>query len=207
MVPSVRSQVVGVLLLLALVVSLGAWSAAHHLNPRNFGVVAEGKVYRSAELEPAALARVVRERGIRTIIDFRIDDPEVVLRREQKTAEALGVERIVLPMEGDGQGNLNNYIQALRIMTDPARQPVLVHCAAGAQRTGCASGLYRIVVEGWTPERAFDEALSFDHDPAKNPHVRRILEVESARIGEAFRSGGTLPDMPAVGRSTRDQAP
>ncbi len=34
----------------------------------------------------------------------------------------------------------------LRIVTDPKRVPVLVHCQAGADRTGTMCAVYRIAV-------------------------------------------------------------
>ncbi|MFX4883845.1 tyrosine-protein phosphatase, partial [Acinetobacter baumannii] len=35
--------------------------------------------------------------------------------------------------------------QMINIMKDPARQPVYVHCAHGADRTGLVVGLYELV--------------------------------------------------------------
>ena len=97
-----------------------------------------------------------------------------------------------------GRGNPNAYVEALRIITDPASQPVLVHCAAGAQRTSACIVLYRELVQGWPRERAMPEAYAHDHNPAKNPHLTPYLDANEARIAEAFRAGsGTLiPGQP-----------
>ena len=48
-------------------------------------------------------------------------------------------------------------LKALRIMTDPAKRPLMVHCAHGADRTGALVALYRVVVQGWTKEQAVRE--------------------------------------------------
>ncbi len=50
-----------------------------------------------------------------------------------------------------------DVIHFLRIVTDPKRTPVLVHCQHGADRTGTMCAMYRIVVQGWTKEEAVRE--------------------------------------------------
>lgn len=45
----------------------------------------------------------------------------------------------------------------LRIVTDPKRTPVLVHCQHGADRTGTMCATYRISVQGWTKAEALRE--------------------------------------------------
>lgn len=158
--------------------------------PKNFGVVDEGKIYRSGELTPAATARIIRERGVRTIIDLGAYDKDPAGERvAQRTAEALGVERRVFRLEGDGRGNPNAYVEALRIMIDPAKQPVLVHCSAGAQRTSGCILLYREIVQGKPRETQWHEAYEHQHDPGDNPHLKPYLDEWAGQIAEAYRSG------------------
>ena len=47
----------------------------------------------------------------------------------------------------------------LRIVTDKASQPVLVHCAQGSDRTGMMVAIYRIVVQGWSKDDALKEMV------------------------------------------------
>lgn len=182
-----------------LCVGLAAW-AWPHVVPKNFGVVAPGKVYRSGELTTAALADVIEDHGIRTIIDFGAwDEGSQRDRLEARTAETLGVERHVFRLYGDGTGDPTMYLHALRIMNDPAKQPVLVHCGAGAERTGCAVVLYRHIVQGIDVDRAYEEARSFEHDPARNPKLRPVIDHIVGPVREAYEQGletVTLPDQP-----------
>lgn len=167
------------------------------LVPRRFAEVASGKVYRSGRLTPGALARVVERHGIKTVIDFGADpegtDPD---RREAATAAALGIDRVVFRLEGDARGDPNAYARALAIMTDPARLPVLVHCSAGTERTGCMVILYRHLVEGVSIDDAYAESLRMGHD-ADNPHVRLMAEEFKDDVRRSWRSGepieGWLP--------------
>ena len=106
-----------------------------------------------------------------------------------ETAAALGMERYVFRMEGDGTGNPNAYVQALRVITDPTKQPVLVHCAAGAQRTSGCVILYRNLIEGVDFDRAYEESKGHRHDPAKNPRLRPFLKTWVEQINRAYRAG------------------
>jgi hypothetical protein len=173
--------------------------ARPNLVPRNFGVVEEGRVYRSAALTPGAL-RVVRERfGIKTIVDLGAFDKDPLGERvEGRAAAALGMERFVFPLEGDGTGNPNAYVAALRIMTDPARLPVLVHCSTGAQRTGGCVMLYRDLAQGRALDETYDEAKRYRHDPGRNPRLLPFLREHEAAIMGAVRGGGSIPGYPGL---------
>lgn len=162
--------------------------------PRRFGVVAEGKIYRCGRLTPGAVARVHEEKGIRTIIDFGAWEPDSIEeQREQRTAEALGIKRHVFRLEGDSRGDPNAYVKALKLMRDPAAHPVLVHCSAGSERTGCVVMLYRHFDENVTAEAAYDEAQRFDHNPAKNPHLIDTFIQWKGPIRESLRTGVPIP--------------
>lgn len=185
-------------LIIAAVIALGVWfwvgNAAPNLYPKNFGVVDEGAVYRAGRLTPEAIRKVDEEHGVRTIVDLGAHHPgSAGERREALTAQALGVERHVYRLFGDGQGDPNQYVRALRIMMDPEAQPVLVHCAAGSERTGVAVALYRMLAENATFESAMDETRDYRHDPADNPHVREMLETWRGPIAEALQNGTVIP--------------
>jgi protein tyrosine/serine phosphatase len=50
-----------------------------------------------------------------------------------------------------------DVVRFLRIVNDPARTPMLVHCEHGADRTGMMCAFYRIAVQGWSKEDALRE--------------------------------------------------
>lgn len=165
-----------------------------NIEARRFGVVEPGKVYRSGKITPSALQRLHRDHGIRTIIDLGTYEPgSPEEAREQRTADLLGVTRYRFNLEGDATGDPNDYVEALRLMSDPTLQPVLVHCGAGTERTGCAIVLYRTIVQGRSIQSAYDEAKRFDQDPGKNEWVFRMLLEWAPKIEEAYRGGGPVP--------------
>ena len=161
--------------------------------PRNFGVVREGAVYRSARLSPSMLAATVERHGIRTLVDLgAYADPERA-RRVDAVLRERGVQRMAIRMHGDGRGNPNGYLEALRVLADPERQPVLIQCAAGAQRTSALVLLYRHVVEGVPMQQAYPESFDFGHEPDEWILLAYLADW-TGPIAQAFRSGGAVAD-------------
>ena len=164
------------------------------LFPKNFGVVEQGRLYRAGDLTPAAFEKVVARHGVRTVVDLGAHHPgSPGEQREIETLDHLGVERVSLRLFGDARGDPNNYVHALRVMTDPQRGPVLVHCAAGAQRTGAAIAFYRMLVEGTSLDEAMLEAQRYRHDPEDNPHLRAMLETWAEPIRQSLETGEPIP--------------
>jgi DSP-PTPase phosphatase fused to NAD+ Kinase len=179
--------------------------------PRNFGVVTEGAIYRSARLSPSMLTEVVERHGIRTLVDLgAYADPERG-HRVDEVLHAHGAERVAIRMHGDGRGNPNGYLEALRVMADPARRPVLIQCAAGAQRTSALVLLYRRVVEGVPIQETYPESFDFGHEPDEWILLAYLADW-AGPIEAAFRTGGPvanaapLPPPGAGGIDARDGA-
>ena len=78
-----------------------------------------------------------------------------------------------------------DVIRFLKIVRNPANQPVLLHCKHGADRTGMMVAIYRIVEQGWSKEAATAEMTSggFGYHPIWSNLVRYIekMDVNSIR--------------------------
>jgi protein tyrosine phosphatase (PTP) superfamily phosphohydrolase (DUF442 family) len=107
-------------------------------------------LYRSGQLTSRQLSQAVMRHNIRTVVNLQWPGEEMV--EERALAARLGVDFINLPMPGDGFGEEWEFREFLKIMDDPERLPVLVHCARGTCRTGAAVGIYRIERDGWALE-------------------------------------------------------
>lgn len=46
-------------------------------------------------------------------------------------------------------------------MSSPASQPVFIHCRQGKDRPGLVVAVYRMEVEGWSPEGAIAEMQAY----------------------------------------------
>jgi protein tyrosine/serine phosphatase len=88
----------------------------------------------------------VEKYGIRTIINLRGEQPsEDWYRGEVTEARRLGIEHIDFKMSAHHVLSQEDSERLIAIMMD-APKPILVHCKAGADRTGLASALYLAAV-------------------------------------------------------------
>jgi tyrosine-protein phosphatase SIW14 len=154
----------GVLLIATLLVG-GPWwyKVEYDRHFRNFHVVDAGKLYRSAQLDVDGLKHVVREYGIRTIVDLR-DGQQALDRAEESWATATGIKHVRIPPRAwwcdDGRWPVPAEIglaEFRQVMDDPRNHPVLVHCWGGVHRTGLYCAVYRMDYQHWTKPDAVAE--------------------------------------------------
>lgn len=88
--------------------------------------------------------------GIKTVVNLRSLHSD----RDELEGTKLGYEHIRMET---WDPELEEVKAFLKIVTDPKKQPVFVHCMHGADRTGTMVAVYRIVIEGWDGEKAIDE--------------------------------------------------
>ena len=78
-----------------------------------------------------------------------------------------------------------DMLRFLKVITDPDRQPVFVHCRRGIDRTGTMVAIYRMCVQGWPKAEAIREMTkgSFGYDD-KFPNLvdyLRNLDVDKLK--------------------------
>lgn len=151
-------------LLLTLALAAPTWAAgttaesasrpavdASSIHIDNFGQV-NAHYYRGAQprgRDYADLAAI----GVKTVIDLTKDgDPT-----EAAQAQAAGMRFYRIPMTTHETPSADKLSQFLRLVADPANQPVYVHCQGGRHRTGVMTAAYRMTEEGWNADQAFAE--------------------------------------------------
>lgn len=138
-------------LLAALLLAAGVlWARAGR-----FATVAEGRLYRSAALPPADVVELCRREGIRTVVDLRKTTWKA--RQEQEVLERAGIRHLHLPST---QVPRPEVIERFLEIVDHEPGPILLHCTHGVGRTGALVAVYRMEREGWSPRRAWLEALA-----------------------------------------------
>ncbi len=136
---------------------------------------------------------------IQRVVDLTFDNPyDKNHVAELAAIEELGIERKLCPLLSDGTGDVHIYAQAVAEVADAARQgkPVLVHCAAGTQRTGGVVALYRLLVEGKSPEFVFDEMREYKYDPQYSPKLLHYVNEHIGEIAEDLVRNGTIRRVP-----------
>lgn len=105
--------------------------------------------YRGAQPLAEGIAELTRL-GVRTVVNLRSAHSD----RELLEGHALGYESIQCKA---WHAEDEDVVKFLRIVTDPQRQPIFLHCQHGADRTGMMTAIYRIIVQGWSKDDAIAE--------------------------------------------------
>ena len=119
-----------------------------------------GVLYRSAQLSGAALNDLIRDKGIRTVLNLRgAHAGQQWYDRELAATINSNAEHLDLKLSASTEPTrttLNELLQTLR----RARKPLLIHCEGGADRSGLAAALYELRIAGKPTDKAAGQ-LSF----------------------------------------------
>jgi protein tyrosine/serine phosphatase len=168
-----RLIVLAALLLLAGLAVLDGWRQSSW---DNFGVVEPGRIYRSGRLRPAQLRAAIESYGLRTVVNLSAHDDRPGDVEEESLVRERGLTYLGETWPGDGVVPPEKLRWVAGVLADPAKQPILVHCARGTYRTGAAIASVRILRQGWSLESARGEMERYGFDPAKQPGLAELIE-------------------------------
>lgn len=173
------------LVIAALLAGAGGWYAYWDRVEHRLRTVTDGKIYQSAAMPPDDLRTVVREYGIRTVVDLREAEDDA-RSAERKALEAAGVAYRNLPTpQIPTDATIDEF---LALAGTPDALPLLVHCEHGEGRSVLFAALYRIEFEGWTNEEArqdtrlFPGFSSFRRGAAKGDFLLRYRRRRSGAL-------------------------
>ena len=147
-------------LLLAISATAPADSIKNLSKIKNFGRISDN-YYRGAQPQGHDYADL-SALGIRTVINLTSDDAEV---NEKTMVENTGMNYYQIPMNTHVPPTTVQLAEFLRIVNDPASQPVYVHCVGGRHRTGVMTAVHRMM-QGWSADQAFKEMKQYDFGPS-----------------------------------------
>ena len=184
-----RIRQFGVVLAAALLLG-GAYVGSLRLTG-NFNPVVAGELYRSGQLSSSEIASFAKEYGIKTIINLRGDNSgQTWYDAEVAEARELGVAHLDFRMSARRELSATQAADLVALMKQ-AEKPLLIHCQAGADRSGLAAALYLAVVKKESPAQAAGQ-LSFRYGHFSLPFVP---EYAMDRSFEALR-----PSLAALAR-------
>jgi protein tyrosine/serine phosphatase len=96
--------------------------------------------------------------GVKTIIDLR-DDPKDYAKMLTEQAR---MKYVNLPMSDKDYPDPDAASNFLALVNDKENWPVFVHCAGGRHRTGAMTAVFRMTMQGWDANRAYDEMKNYD---------------------------------------------
>lgn len=190
---------------LVIVIGLAIWAwfgiIRYHIIPKRFGVVVPGRIYRSGQISAPLIKKILTKYNIRVIIDLTSNDPNNHDELAEKQAAAeLNIKVLRLPMSGNGTGDANDYASAVAAIANAEKEnlPVLVHCAAGAQRTGGVIAVYRLLVQKIDPNIVEDEIEKYGCDIDNKPVLRSFLNDNMAELAMLLKQSGVIDQIPAT---------
>lgn len=140
---------------------------------RRFEQVAPG-LYRGGQPTATGFG-FLKWRGIRTIINLRVE------LDERARVEAWGFKYVYIPLDAGDPIPERAIKTFFSTVNDPANQPVFVHCQRGSDRTGVMVGLFRIAMQGWDAERAYEEARGLGMRWWRRGLKRQLYEFAAKR--------------------------
>jgi hypothetical protein len=143
----------------------------------NVGIVDPGRVIRAAQ-PTNQLPKLIAEYHLASILNLRGGSKrDSWYAEEVRTAEARGVAFFDLPLSPTKRPGRRELLQLIDVL-DRLPYPVLIHCKAGADRTGLATAVYLMMHRGERPRQALRAfSICYSHVPLFGPeHLHEPLD-------------------------------
>ena len=167
----------------------------------NFREVTPGRVYRAGIHSKDSLRRILKLQPIRTVLQFSGDVSPRFQEYDAFVARQPGMRHIKMPRFVTTVPSYQDAMTVMAILNDSNNWPVLVHCEHGKSRTGYFIMIYRILHDGWTWDRALQEAVA-DRMPT-NDRIEIVLRQMPALLAE-LRASNAFARAPDAGHSSRE---
>ncbi|NDD28743.1 MAG: hypothetical protein EB084_10805 [Proteobacteria bacterium] len=159
----------------------------------NFGVVAEGRLYRGAQPSQAGL-EWLSAHGVKTVVTLRCRDVEdhygyvdFSSSQEAEACQRAGLKLVEIPFTDNTVPTPAQVERFLDVMADPKSGPVYVHCAAGAGRTGVMSGIFERQ-QGVPMSKVEDQLVHHYMNPKSPQGAAQLAYVKSYPVKPAAES-------------------
>jgi protein tyrosine phosphatase (PTP) superfamily phosphohydrolase (DUF442 family) len=143
-------------------------AAAGHLGQllwkSNWHVVLPGRVFRSAQLSQEQTLAVIRDQGIRTLINLRGKcEFDSWYYDECRAAHDAGIAHEDISLAAGRLPPMTELRYLVRVL-DRAEYPILIHCRQGADRTGLVATLILLLYTDAEPAEALQQlSIRFGH--------------------------------------------
>jgi protein tyrosine/serine phosphatase len=133
--------------------------------------------------------------GIKTVIDLTEDGRE----DEPGLVKQAGMTFHRIPLTTTDRPSDRAVTEFLKLVNDPANQPVYVHCQGGRHRTGAMTAIYRISQDGWTADQAYQEMkhYRFEGFPG-HPALKSFVYDYYTQFTQAAAAAAAKPQIAAA---------
>ncbi|MCL4490850.1 MAG: dual specificity protein phosphatase family protein [Nitrospirae bacterium] len=132
----------------------------------NFHAITPGEAYRSAQLDRDELEYYIKKHNIRSILNLRGENPDAQWYTEEKQVSAEhNVMHYDIALSASSEPSREDIQKLIKIFKSAPR-PVLIHCLAGADRSGLAAAMWKVVVDKETKAEAAKQlSILYGHLP------------------------------------------
>lgn len=134
------------LVLAIFLLSSGAYYVYNH-SRRNFYTITANEAYRSAQLNKDQLEYYIRKYKIKSILNLRSKRPDKDWYKDEirfcRDHDVVYYNVGLLPEQPPSE----ILFERLMVVFKNAPRPILIHCRAGADRTGLVSAIWKIVID------------------------------------------------------------
>jgi len=147
----------------------------------NFHVVDKENLYRCRQLSDTKLEQYIKQYNIKTVLNLRRYDEEPKIRKkEQEACKKNNILFFAVPMDGKTEISECDLKQLIAILETTPR-PIIVHCFAGADRTGTICALYKLLTGNTTVEALEQLTVRYSHFSWLEPVFTKIIRnIENA---------------------------
>ena len=150
----------------------------------NLHEVVPNEFFRSAQLSPEQLQRAIDSHGIKSVINLRGENLKTPWYIDElAVTKSANIEHINFRVSAKRLLPEERMHELIEVMKN-APKPVLVHCQAGADRSGLASALYVAAIKNGTPlEAKLQLSPLYGHLP-----INGTVAYPMTQSYEAFKS-------------------
>ena len=143
-------------------------------------------LYRSGQPTQSDMAQI-KNLGIKTILKLNADN-----QAESSWTANAGLVLETLVMSNVHSPTYEQVDAALAIINDTSKQPILVHCHLGHDRTGAVIAAYRVTVQGWSIDKAAAEAKTMGYSSPNFQDITTYLQGYVAHTHQRATPTGVL---------------
>lgn len=126
----------------------------------------KSKIY-SGGLPKKPGLQLLTDLKIKTIVSFREEIPE----HESSFIKDKNINFVKIPISIYKRPSDHQILHFLETMMDENNLPIYLHCNDGRDRTGAMIAIYRTVVDGLGPKKAYKEALKYGFWPYRGDDI------------------------------------
>lgn len=121
-------------------------------------------------------------RKMRIDIVVNLNTTKKNVEREKTEVESRGMRYVSIPWSALSLPEDDQVAEFLRLLRDNPDKKIFVHCRHGADRTGVMVAIFRIAIQGWTPEQALAEMERFNFHGFWYSHLKGYVKQFPAKL-------------------------